>query len=202
MLCGGIQCAFLRCFCPFSKGAPDQSPVCPICRHGGCVPAPKPSVSGCRHGGRPCVRAQCARLQTREGCVPAPKPSVSGCRHGGASLRQSPVCPVAATGGASRAKAQCVRLQTRSRLEFVVAVHRDSKYESQVPTTHYSLQQTHRAWRGRKPTMPVLPATATQDHGVAANLPCLYCQQLTHRAWRGRKPTMPVLPATDTQGLA
>ncbi len=142
--CAKAQCVRLQT----REGCvPAPKPCMSGCRHGGCVPAPEPSVPGCRHEVRPCAKAQCVRLQTR----------------GGTSLRQSPVCPVADTGGVRPCvRAQCVRLQTRSRLEFVVAVHRDSKYESQVPTTHYSLHQTHRAWRGRKPPLPILPATDTQ----------------------------------------
>ena len=148
MLCGGIQCAFLRCFCPFSKGAPGQSPVWPVADTGGV---------------RPCAKALHVRLQTREGGASLRQSPVCPVADtGDASLRQSPACPGADTGVRPCARAQCVRLQTRSRLEFVVAVHRDSKYESQVPTTHYSLQQTHRVWRGRKPPLPILPATDTQ----------------------------------------
>ena len=51
---------------------------------------------------------------------------------GDASLRQSSVCPVADPRQEMRpfAKALHVRLQTRSRLEFVVAVHKVLKYRT------------------------------------------------------------------------
>ncbi len=104
-------------------------------------------------------------------CAPAPKPRMSGCRHffpEKAPQRQSPVCPVADTsfrGMRPSAKAPYVRLQTRSRLEFVVAVHRDSKYESQVPTTHYSLQQTYGSWRDAFRAKPDVSATGHTGHG-------------------------------------